>query len=79
MTFREVVTPEVVQAIPTGAVGGAILWGVPLSDIVLYVTLTVAVLQGAFTVYKWKVFRAERKSPTNSAGLSGSVPIDSDV
>lgn len=53
--------PPVVKAAPPVAVTGATLFGVPVNDLVLYVTLAYTTLMATHFVWKWAWEVIDRK------------------
>lgn len=59
MSLKETIAVEVVKATPAGTVGGLVLFGVPLSDVVLLASLALIGMQ-AFFLLRDKVWRDKK-------------------
>lgn len=58
---KQTVVREVGAMLPPGGVGGALFFGMELSTIVMVLTALYTVLNIAFLIYRWSVFRGEPK------------------
>lgn len=61
MSFQQMASEEVFKLSPPAGVAGMVVFGVPLSDLVLWTTLLYTALQVAFTIYKWVNYNGKSK------------------
>lgn len=57
MSIKELAVREAAAMAPPGGVGGALICGVELSTVVLWLTALYTILNIAFLIYRWRKLR----------------------